>query len=66
MNLMETRNEKLKSELVSLVSYYNNPNTHIISIPEKMDEEEFLSRLHAEEEALRYHLDKIKNEFDYY
>ena len=63
---METRNEKLKSELVSLVRDYDNPDKHFLPIPEKMDEEEFLSRLHAEEEALRYHLDKLENEFDYY
>ena len=66
MNLMETRNEKLKSELVSLVGYYDNPNFNVLQIPEKMDEEEFLSRLHAEEEALQYHLDGLENEFDYY
>ena len=60
MNLMENRHEKLKSELLSLQRDYNDPNSYILPIPEKMGEEEFLSRLHAEDENIRYHLDGLR------
>ena len=63
---METGNKKLKSDLVSLQRDYLNPNAMILPIPEKMDEEEFLSRLHEEEAFLRYHLDDLSKEYYYY
>jgi len=63
MNLMETGNKKLKSDLVSLQRDYLNPNAMILPIPEKMDEEEFLRRLYEEEEGLRYHLDGLKERY---
>ena len=60
MNLMETGNKKLKSDLVSLQRDYLNPNASILPIPEKMNEQEFLRRLYEEEEGLRSHLDRLR------
>jgi hypothetical protein len=62
---METRNEKLKSELLYLQGDYNDPNTHILPIPEKMGEEEFLKILRDEERVVQENLFHLEKEFDY-
>jgi hypothetical protein len=62
---MKTGNRILESKVASLQRDYLNPNTSILPIPEKMDEEEFLSILHIEEDGLLYHLKSLREESSY-